>query len=201
MSVPQLDNRQPVDQLKKTPSCGRLPTCRDVPDHLATALIAARPDLFARQGSVSTTWRRRNGSAYGPYYRLSYRDDGRQCSIYLGRDGPIVAHVRRMLDALQKPLRQKRLYDRIEREARSALRANNARLAILLRPYGLRLKGFEIRGWRTTPLRPWLPRCSRLITSLPHSPVFAAPNRIRPGIRSSGLAVLVLGVAEPHGTV
>lgn len=124
--------------------------------HPAIALITARPDLFARQGSVNPTWRQRNGKTFGPYFRLSYRDDGRQCAIYLGRDGPLVEHVRHLLQRTQNPLRQKRIFDRIDRETRSALRDNNLRLAALLRPLGLRLKGFEVRGWRTSLLRPWL---------------------------------------------
>ena len=107
---------------------------------------------------MSSTWRHRNGVTFGPYYRLTYRDDGRQCAIYLGREGPLVDRVRHLLQTNQNPLRQKRIFDRIEREARSALRANNARLAMLLRPLGLRLKGFEVRGWRISPLRPWLSR-------------------------------------------
>ena len=133
-------------------------TKESVDQHPAIALIADRPALFVRQGSVNPTWRQRNGKLFGPYYRLSYRDDGRQCAIYLGRDGPLVQRVRQMLQETQEPLRQKRIFDRIEREARSALRANNVRLAMLLRPLGLRLKGFEVRGWRTSPLRPWFSR-------------------------------------------
>lgn len=136
-----MEIQKPVDQLK----------------HPAITLITARPDLFARQGSVNATWRRRNGLTFGPYYRLSYRDDGRQCAVYLGREGPLVQHVRHLLQNAQNPLRQKQIFARIEHETRLALRANNARLAALLRPLGLRLKGCEVRGWRTSSLRPWLP--------------------------------------------
>ena len=92
-------------------------------DHAAIRLIAARPDLFGRQGAVVATWRRgpqpgklvgcvkrttncRNGcvsgsrvphrphpnrlpkgegtQVYGPYYCLSYREEGRQRSVYSG---------------------------------------------------------------------------------------------------------------------
>jgi hypothetical protein len=45
------------------------------------ALLAARPEVFARQGSVVASWRRRGTRTYGPYYRLIYREGGRQRSI------------------------------------------------------------------------------------------------------------------------
>jgi hypothetical protein len=63
----------------------------------ALDLIAARPELFARQGSVSASWRRRAQKTYGPYYRLRYREGGVSRSLYLGRQGPLVDHVRERL--------------------------------------------------------------------------------------------------------
>jgi hypothetical protein len=109
-------------------------------------LIAARRGLFARQGSIVRTWRRRGTKTHGPYYRLAYRDGGRQRSIYLGRDGPLVAQARQALAALQNPLRQRRLANRLYRHCRATIRLNNARLDSMLRPMGLR--GLQIRGGR-----------------------------------------------------
>jgi hypothetical protein len=57
----KLENSQLADQL----------------DHPALRLIAARPDIFSRQGHVAASYRRRNGKMFGPYYRLGYRDEGR----------------------------------------------------------------------------------------------------------------------------
>jgi hypothetical protein len=144
-SGPELDIKKPVDQQLRLGDASQ--QC-----HKAVALIESRPDLFARQGSVSATWRHRNGKTFGPYYRLSYRDDGRQRAIYLGREGSLVESVRQMLHKLQEPWRLKRVFDCLEHKARAELRANNAHLAALLRPYGLRLKGYEVRGWRTSTL-------------------------------------------------
>jgi hypothetical protein len=124
--------------------------------HPALVLIPARPDTFARQGSVVATWRRRGTQTYGPYYRLSYRDGGRQHAIYLGRAGggcDLVEQVRRRLDALQQPLRQRRAVDRLRRQVGASLRVQKLRVGALLRPFGLRLQGFEVRGWRISPLR------------------------------------------------
>jgi hypothetical protein len=139
----KLELPPPVDQL-------------DDRNHPAIVLVDARPEFFARHGSISATWRRRGQKTFGPYYRLSYRDGPRQAAIYLGREGPLVALVRQRLDRLRAPYRKTRLFDQIERETRRALRANNARLKVLLAPYGLRLKGMEVRGWRTSffPIRP-----------------------------------------------
>jgi hypothetical protein len=150
-----LEPQQPVDQLP----------------HPALVLLAVRPDIFTRQGSVAATWRCRGARTYGPYYRLAYRDSGRQTSIYLGRDGQtsnIVQQAREKLAALQKPFRHCRALDRLRRHAAAALRLHKAKLDAQLRPFGLRLKGFEVRGWRTSPLRrqfarirPISPRLSR----------------------------------------
>jgi len=128
----------------------------DQQTHPALALIARRPDLFARQGSVAAAWRRRGTRTFGPYYRLSYREDGRQQSVYLGREGPLVVRLRQKLADLQRPLRQRRALARLQRQVKSALRAEKGRLNGHLRLLGLRMQGFEVRGWRTTPMRRWL---------------------------------------------
>ena len=101
---PKLTETQPVDQL----------------DHAAICLVSARPDLFARQGSVAATCRYRDGKRIGPYYRLAYREDGRQWSVYLGRAGAVVERVRQILHKLQQPLRQWRMFRRVDRQARAA---------------------------------------------------------------------------------
>ena len=117
----------------------------------ALALIAARPDLFARQGAVQATWRR--GRTAGPYYHLRYRVAGRHRQIYLGREGAGVAEVRRALAALREPGRRQRALRRMRRQVAAALRMHRAALGVRLRPLGLRLQGARIRGWRTTLLR------------------------------------------------
>ncbi len=169
----------------------------DQQTHPAIRLIAARHDLFSRQGTVVATWRQRppfvgcvkrteSGGPHanplraptegwsgegtirphpgplpkgegtkgcGPYYRLAYREDGRQRSVYLGREGPLVDEVRRLLADLQRPLQQRRAINRLRRQVSAALTAQKRRVDALLRPLGLRLKGLEVRGWRTSLLR------------------------------------------------
>jgi hypothetical protein len=135
-------------------------------DHPALKLIAARPELFCRQGYVAATYRCRDGMKFGPYYLLSYREDGRLRSIYLGGAGDLVERVRQALGAAQRPITQYRLFDRLVRQIRASLRIEKIRVRALLRPFGLRLKGFEVRGWRFSPLRWLLPRRRRLMPQL-----------------------------------
>ena len=127
-------------------------------DHPALRLIAARPDIFARRGHIAASYRSRNGKRFGPYYRLAFRDGDRQCSIYLGVDGPLVQQVGQSLDAVQRPRRQFRAISRLQRQIRAALRVEKRHLSALLRPYGLHLKGFELRGMRFSLIKPFMPR-------------------------------------------
>jgi len=138
--------------------------------------------LFFRQGHVAATWRRRDGKTFGPYYRLSYRDGGRQCSVYLGRAGALVERVRQALGAIQQSLAQHRMFNRMRRQILASLRITKLRVRALLRPFGLRLKGFEVRGWRISPLRSFLPRRRRWVPriSLPRVPQMPRTPRPKP---------------------
>ena len=111
------------------------------------------PDKVVSSPLGVATWRRRGTRTCGPYYRLTYRDGGRQHSLYLGRAGTLLNQVRRSLETLQQPLRQNRTINRLRRQVCAALRVHKVRVGTLLRPFGLWLKGFEVRGWRTSPLR------------------------------------------------
>ncbi len=86
-------------------------------------------------------------------------------SIYLGRAGELVEQVRRRLRAVRMPLVQRRMFQALERQVRASPRVCKLRVSALLRPHGLRLKGYEVRGWRYSPLRYVIPR-GRL---LPHA--------------------------------
>jgi hypothetical protein len=129
-----LENRQVVEQ----------------PIHPALALIRARPALFVRQGTVVADWRRRGARRLGPYHRLAYREARRQRSIYLGRDSPLVAEVRQALSALQTPWKRQRQYHRLRRDALASLGGHKRLLDRHLGRLGLRLQGFEVRGWRNS---------------------------------------------------
>jgi hypothetical protein len=155
-------------------------------DHPAIRLLALRPELFTRQGHIAASWRRRNEKTFGPYYRLAYREGGRQHSIYLGRAGELVDCVRRQIEAHQRSLLAQRAIRSLDRQIRASLRLDKLNLNALLRPYGLRLKGLEIRGWRYSPLRRFLPTRRRLLPRLSISgwkPHVMHPNRDPPPVR------------------
>ena len=158
--------------------------------HAALACIAGRPEVFARQGSVAATWRRRGTRVYGPYYCLIYRQEGRQRSVYLGPAGALVEEVRQRLATLQAPRRARRLAERRRQEAARALRASKARVNLGLRPWGLRLQGFEVRGWRSSPLRPTFRAARRELRRLgppaahwPRLPSMGLPRLPKLGMR------------------
>ena len=97
--------------------------------------------MFRRQGYVTAGYRRRNGKTFGPYYLLSYREDGRLRSIYLGRAGELVDRVRKALDGRRRSVARRRLFDRLARQIRPSLRIEKLSVRTLLCPYGLWLKG------------------------------------------------------------
>ena len=66
--------------------------------------IRTNADIFSRVGSVVATYRTRGNTRFGPYYRLIYRVDRRQRSLYLGRDEDLADQVRQLLNELQKRL-------------------------------------------------------------------------------------------------
>jgi len=161
-----------------------------VPAHPALALLAARPELFARQGSVVASWRRRGTHTYRPYYRLIYREASRQRSIYLGRAGGLVEEIRGRLRALQAPLRSRRANNRAGRHAAAVMRASKAQLNLQLRPWGLRLQGFEVRGWRASPIWAAVRKeirgfayFGRFAARLPRLPGLALPRLPSPALR------------------
>jgi len=108
--------------------------------------VLAHPALFATQGSVVAGWRAYGGRRLGPYFRVSYRDRGRQRSMYLGRCQELARRVRELLAGLQRRHRQRRLFARLEAQVRASLRRAKLRLRQALAVWGIHLKGFEFRG-------------------------------------------------------
>ena len=112
------------------------------------ALLESRKPLLAKQGAIVASWRTHQGRRLGPYYRLAYREAGRQRSIYLGCAFDLVRRVQAKLADFQQSLRQSQIFSRMHSAARKALRASKERLRQQLAAIGIRLKGFEFRGVR-----------------------------------------------------
>lgn len=103
--------------------------------------------LFATQGTIVASWKIHAGKRLGPYYRVAYRLDGKQKSLYLGVSEWLVAKVRELLASLQSPFRQYQVMQRLKRQARRAVAESKKRLAELLRAtFGAATKGWEFRG-------------------------------------------------------
>ena len=101
------------------------------------------------------TWRVYRNRRLGPYFQIVYRQAGRQRALYIGRSPELADHFRRLLQQLQKPHRERRLFKRLQTQARAALRGAKAQLRRLLALHGVRMKGFEFRGVRRAlPLPP-----------------------------------------------
>ena len=109
-------------------------------------LVESRPDIFSLQGSVVEGWRQYRGRRLGPYFRLVYREERRQKSIYLGRSVTLADRVRQYLQAIQITHRDKKSYARIRQQIRRSLREQKAKWEKDLAGLGLWAKGFEVRS-------------------------------------------------------
>jgi hypothetical protein len=116
-------------------------------DVLLAKIREAAPALAAT-GSIVETWRTYQGRRLGPYYRLAYRESGRQKTIYVGKDAELVAAARSLLEELHVNERIRRTMERQQLAVRAGLRAAKAAWAQELQKSGLTLKGYEVRGWR-----------------------------------------------------
>jgi hypothetical protein len=105
-------------------------------------------NVFARQGAIVASWRTYNGRKLGPYYRLTYRVDGRQCSLYLGKSKNLLRQVRRLLDKLQNYAKTRRVLRQVKQAAQKNLRNHLAQFRIEMLRIGLQPHGYDARGWR-----------------------------------------------------
>jgi len=135
-----LENRQFVDQ-KTEPRTKAI-----------ERWIATHRNELSRQGVVVATYRSYRGRKLGPYFRLAFRrGDGRQRSIYLGASAELAQHVRGLLQECQAGLREQRERDRVRKLLRTELKKAKALWRDELSKLGLRLQGYEVRGWRGAP--------------------------------------------------
>ena len=146
----KLEQSNPVDQ-------------RPEPQRPSPALryIEEHREQFARQGCVVASYRKVGERTNGPYFRLAFRVEGRQHSLYIGRDPQAAEAVRTALNQLHAHRRRQLLFDKWERDARRTLRLAKLQADFHVRPLGLRFHGFEIRGWRRNPIFSAIPWGSR----------------------------------------
>ncbi|HEV3084535.1 MAG TPA: hypothetical protein VGY66_32530 [Gemmataceae bacterium] len=104
--------------------------------------------LFSRSGSVQKSWRYYHGHRQGPFFRLAFRVERKQRSLYLGRSPRLAAEVHKVLEQLQAPRREQRALARQQVQVRVAFRLHKRVFDQELQKIGLFLKGNEIRGRR-----------------------------------------------------
>ena len=122
-------------------------------ERVRSELLAHRL-LFATQGTVVSGWRTYRGRRLGPYFRVAYRDGGRQRSIYLGRCMELARRVRELLARLQRNNRRRRLFARLKAQVRASLRRAKARLSELLRPWNPELRRTRDCGYQRRQHQP-----------------------------------------------
>jgi hypothetical protein len=111
--------------------------------------IEAHRDLLSRQGTVVESYRNYRGRKLGPYYKLAYRDrDGRQRALYLGTSAELAQQVRALLRKCQAGMHEQRKMHQLRKVAREKLKEAKKVLSDELADRGLRLQGYEVRGWR-----------------------------------------------------
>lgn len=116
-------------------------------DDLCTWICAQRRH-FTHHGTVVTGWRNYRGHRLGPYYRLMFRVDKQQKSVYLGSSEAAARQVAELLRELQQPLRVHRSIGKLRMDVRRSLREHKKLWQRDLARLGLYVKGLEIRGWR-----------------------------------------------------
>jgi hypothetical protein len=117
--------------------------------HELLRFVAQHSDLLAVQGSIQTSFRLYQGRRLGPFFRLSFREAGKQRSRYIGRDRALAVQIKRHLHKLQAPLSAARQIERSLAEHRRQLKLAKVEFRRLVEAHQLRLQGNEVRGWRT----------------------------------------------------
>ena len=133
--------------------------------------LGARRPLLAVQGAIVASWRTYRGRRLGPYYRLAYREKGRQRSLYLGCCLELVQHVRDALGEIQGRLREGQVMSRLIHTAKEHLAAWKDHLRRQLATIGIEMKGFEMRGVRAAFARGFRP----IVSPMMENPAIGPP--------------------------
>lgn len=117
-------------------------------DQRVRKFLEENEDRLARQGSIVSGYRQRDGRRWGPYFRLMCRlEDGRQTSVYLGANIALVDQVRDCLSELQAPIRDDRCLRKVRLQIRRELAIVHIGLSEQIVDFGLFLHGNDVRGW------------------------------------------------------
>jgi hypothetical protein len=108
-------------------------------------------DCLQDQGFVAAEYRTYQGARLGPYYKLRWRQDGKQRVKYLGQDVEIIVEVSIALAQLQKKRILERQLARMFLEARKSLRRVKQDMTTAMAAMGEYYHGYTSRKRRTDP--------------------------------------------------
>jgi hypothetical protein len=114
------------------------------PIRRARAYILAHPAFFSQQGFIAENYRTRNHRRFGPYYRLTFRHNDRQKSLYLGTSTAGAEEIRRLLADLQRTVQRRHNSRLLRIQIKRSLRRQKEILRKELAARGYYLKGFQI---------------------------------------------------------
>ena len=97
------------------------------------------------QGFVAPEFRVRAGRRWGPYYKLRWRQNGRQRVRYLGTDESAVGEIRKALKTWQQPVRLEKEVNSLFRQTRKALKSLKDALTPQICDDGKKWHGYESR--------------------------------------------------------
>lgn len=140
-------------------------TNSDVVDQkLSSALfhrLESLRDHLRVSGTVVSTWRTYKGQRLGPYFRLAYRANGRQKSIFIGCDADLADQVRGYVKRLQGPRDEKANLNRARQAAARQFKASLEEFDVALAAVDLRRRGSQVIGWRAWKRRQVWSRLSK----------------------------------------
>lgn len=102
-------------------------------------------EALQHQGFVAEEFRDRAGRRWGPYYKLRWRQDGRQRVRYLGNDTRRVHEIRVALQHWQQVTRLTREVEELFRQSRKALKSLKDALSPQVSAAGKRWHGYQTR--------------------------------------------------------
>ena len=104
------------------------------------------------QGFLASEFRVRAGRRWGPYYKLRWRQNGRQRVLYLGIDENAVSEIRKVLETWQQPVRLEKEVNSLFRRTRRALKSLKDVLTPQICDDGKNWHGYESRRTRKLTL-------------------------------------------------
>ncbi|TWU25788.1 hypothetical protein [Bythopirellula polymerisocia] len=133
---------------------------QDFVDQIACYTAKTRGKLHAlydcmstTSGSIQISYRRVRGTTYGPYMSYRFRENGKQCCLYIGSSRPEQMLARQMMHEKFAADKERHAMDHLLIQARKQVKESKKNLEQELAKVGLTMKGWEVNGWRKVGAR------------------------------------------------